>query len=203
MRDRTSTKSSLRFPHRPIVLLDAFANMVLAAIIVAGDPPVETLSEWPHRDQRVDAAVMTDRVAALLAGAVDIEPCALRDVGHLPRASNNSPPNRKNVGCSEGGSRASDSQAAWGGPALAFLVLLGCFLVEQGQQHLVPILVAFRIALALGDQPPIEIDVCVVDVILHGALRMQVAYCHGAKGLTCSILNTRARFLEIADASRS
>jgi hypothetical protein len=62
--------------------------MVLAAIIVAGDPPVETLSEWPHRDQRVDAAVMTDRVAALLAGAVDIEPCALRDVSHLAISRN-------------------------------------------------------------------------------------------------------------------
>jgi hypothetical protein len=31
---------------------------------------------------------MTDRVAALLAGAVDIEPCALRDVSHLAISRN-------------------------------------------------------------------------------------------------------------------
>lgn len=86
MPDRTSTKSSFRFPDRPIVLLDAFADMVPAVVIVTGDPPVETLSKWPHREQRVDAAVMTNRGAALLAGAVNIQPCALRDVSHLPRA---------------------------------------------------------------------------------------------------------------------
>jgi len=62
--------------------------MVPAVVIVTGDPPVETLSKWPHREQRVDAAVMTNRGAALLAGAVNIQPCALRDVSHLPRASN-------------------------------------------------------------------------------------------------------------------
>src|ERR1700752_5358866 len=72
--------------------------------------------------------------------------------------------------------------------------VLGCFLVEQSQQHLVPILVALRIALALGDHPPIEIDVCVVDVIQHWRPPHAGCILSRRKGLTCSILNTRPVF---------
>jgi hypothetical protein len=68
------------------------------------------------------------------------------------------------------------------------------FLVEQGQQHLVPILVALGIALALGYQVPIEIDVCVVYVIQHWRPPHAGSTLSRRKGLACSILITRPVF---------
>jgi hypothetical protein len=53
------------------------------------------------------------------------------------------------------------------------LLVLGYFLGKQREQHLVPILVPPRIALALGDEPPIMFDVCVVDEAVHFDLQRQ------------------------------
>jgi hypothetical protein len=50
------------------------------------------------------------------------------------------------------------------------LLLLGNFLGQQGQQHFVPILVTFLIALALRDQLPVVRHIGVVDVMLHCSL---------------------------------
>jgi hypothetical protein len=50
----------------------------------------------------------------------------------------------------------------------ARILFRGFLLGEQGQQRLVPTLVARRIALAFLKQPPIMLDVCIVNETLHG-----------------------------------
>jgi hypothetical protein len=76
-----------------------------------------------------------------------------------------------------------------------FSPFLGLFLGEQGEQHLVPALVARLIALALRYQPPIESNVFVVDEKLHYDLRAGPPSSRIMTGLhivTCSILLIRA-----------
>jgi hypothetical protein len=55
------------------------------------------------------------------------------------------------------------------------LPLLGHFLVKQRQKHFMPILVTRRIVLALGYQPSIMLNVCVVDETLHCDLPLAVS----------------------------
>ena len=56
------------------------------------------------------------------------------------------------------------------------LLALGNFLGQQGQQHLVPILVTFWIALALRDQMPVVRNIGVVDEALHCCLPRAVSF---------------------------
>jgi hypothetical protein len=56
------------------------------------------------------------------------------------------------------------------------LLVLSFFLGKQHQQHLVPILVARRIAFALDDEPPIMFDVCVVDEAVHFDFHWQAGW---------------------------
>ena len=59
------------------------------------------------------------------------------------------------------------SLASKGGLICRKLLALGNFLGQQGQQHFVPILVTFWIALALRDQVPVMRNIGVVDEALH------------------------------------
>ena len=56
------------------------------------------------------------------------------------------------------------------------LLALGDFFGQQCQQHFVPILVTFRIALALRDQMPVVRNIGVVDVLLHCRLPRDVSF---------------------------
>jgi hypothetical protein len=68
------------------------------------------------------------------------------------------------------------SLASKGGLICRKLLALGDFFGQQCQQHFVPILVTFRIALALRDQMPVVRNVGVVDVVLHCSLSRDVSF---------------------------
>jgi len=61
------------------------------------------------------------------------------------------------------------------------LLVLGYFFGEQRQQPFVPIVVPVRITFALGYQPPVMLDISVVDETRHGDLHGYVGE-GGARG---------------------
>ena len=61
------------------------------------------------------------------------------------------------------------------------LLVLGYFFGEQRQQCFVPIVVPVRITFALGYQPPVMLDISVVDETRHGDLHGYVGE-GGARG---------------------